>query len=141
MHFLVIDKRFRVPVFVFLELDPRGAGAGLPLTAHGVTLELAEMETVRRPHAGGSMVRPQVAIGLDPGRPDRFVEFPSDGHVRAAGFTLIEPRYIGPSWESYLSVFRPEGGRRTKTPDPRPAGRPAARPAAARAAPPRPRRA
>jgi hypothetical protein len=131
VHFLVIDHRFRVPVFVFLELDPRGAAADPGLTVRGVTLELVETGPDRRPHPGGTMVRPQVAIGGDPERLDRFVEFPSDGHVRAAGFTLIEPRYIGPSWESYLSVFRPEGERRTKAPGPRPGPTaPAPRPAA-----------
>jgi hypothetical protein len=119
MHFLVIDSRFQVPVFVFLELDPRGPGAKPGLIVHGVTLELVEADR-RRAHPGGAVVCPQVAIGQDPDRLDRFVEFLSDRHVRAAGFTLIEPRYVGPSWESYLSVFRPEGERRTKGPVPQP---------------------
>jgi hypothetical protein len=131
MHFLVIDRRFRVPVFAFLELDPRKPGADPGLTVRGVTLELVESHPAR-PHPGGTVVRPQVAIGQDPERPDRFVEFLSDGHVRAAGFTLIEPRYVGPTWESYLSVFRPEGERRVKVTGP-PRGPPApARPPAAR---------
>jgi hypothetical protein len=133
MHFLVIDARFRVPVFVFLELDPRGAAADPGLAVRGVTLEPVGTGPGRRPHPAGAAVGPQVAVGRDPERPDRFVEFPSDGHVRAAGFTLIEPRYVGPSWESYLSVFRPEGEARGKAPAPRPgapapARRPAARP-------------
>jgi hypothetical protein len=140
MHFLVIDHRFRVPVFVFLELDPRGPGADPGLTVRGVTLDLVETDPARRPHSGGTMVRPQVAIGRDPERLDRFREFPSDGHVRAAGYTLIEPRYVGPSWETYLSVFRPEGEPRSKGQGPRPATpaparRPAARPARTAARP------
>jgi len=90
------------------------------------------------------MVCPHVAIGQDPDRLDRFVEFRSDGHVRAAGYTLIEPRYVGPSWETYLSVFRPEGEPRGKAPGPRPgppapARRPPARVARAPARPERTR--
>jgi hypothetical protein len=120
VHYLVIDDRFRVPVFVFLELDPRGPDARWARAVRGVTLELAETGAGGRAPAGGAVFRPQVAIGGDPERPDRFVEFPSDGHVRAAGYALIEPRYVGPTWESYLSVFRPEGERRPKAPAPRP---------------------
>jgi hypothetical protein len=130
MHFLVIDDRFRVPVFVFLELDRRRPWADPGLAVHGVTLELAETDPGRRLHSGGPVGRSQVAIGRDPARRDRFVEFHSNGHVRAAGFILIEPRYIGPTWESYLSVFRPEG-ERFRTASPRP-GLPPARPPAAR---------
>jgi hypothetical protein len=115
MHFLVIDDRFRVPVFVFLEIDPRGPQTHRDLAVRTVTLELAEFALGRVSDPGGSTIRAAVAIGLDPGRPDRFVEFPSDGHVRAAGFALIEPRYVGPTWETYLSVFRPEGEGRSKT--------------------------
>jgi hypothetical protein len=124
VHFLVIDDRFRVPVFVFLELDPRLPAAGLGRAVHGVTLELAEAPAGRAPQPGGTGVRAQAAIGGDPDRPDRFVEFPSEGHVRAAGFTLIEPRYVGPSWETYVSVFRPEGERRPKVPVAHPPPRP-----------------
>jgi hypothetical protein len=131
MHFLVIDNRFRVPVFVFLELDPRRPEADAGLAVHGVTLELAETDSGRRSRSGGPVGRSQVAIGRDPSRPDRFVEFHSDGHVRAAGFTLIEPRYIGPTWESYLSMFRPEGERKSKAPKPQSPPAPGATRAAA----------
>jgi hypothetical protein len=119
MHFLVIDDRFRVPVFVFLELDPGRSAADPARAARPVTLELAYPGLERPPHAFGPAVRAGGAIGLDPEHPDRFREFPSDGHVRAAGFALIEPRYVGPSWETYVSVFRPEGEGRTKAPPPR----------------------
>jgi hypothetical protein len=138
MHYLVIDDRFRVPVFVFLELDPRRPGADPGLTVRWVSLDLADDQRGRQPHDHGAGVRPNMAIGRDPERLDRFLEFPSEGHVRAAGFTLIEPRYVGPTWETYLSVFRPEGERRSKVPAPRPrtsprrpAGRPTPRPAGA----------
>jgi hypothetical protein len=120
MHFLVIDSRFRVPVFVFLELDPRGPGTEPGLAVRGVTLEPVQEDPTRRSQPGGAVVCSRVAIGQDPERPDRFVEFPSDGHVRAAGFSLIEPRYVGPSWASYLSVFRPGGEPRPKEPRPGP---------------------
>ena len=41
MHFLVIDNRFRVPIFVFLEHDP-SAGVGCPVQGgRWVTLEPA----------------------------------------------------------------------------------------------------
>jgi hypothetical protein len=131
MHFLVIDDRFRVPVFVFLELDPRRPGADPGLPVRGVTLEPADERAGHGAVPGRSAGRPAVAIGLDPERPDRYRTFPSDGHVRAAGFALIEPRYVGPTWESYLSVFRPEGERRSKVPVPRPeSGRPPVRPPA-----------
>ena len=63
-------------------------------------------------------------LGRDPEHWDRFKEFPSDGHARAAGYLPIEPRYIGPSWESYLGTFRPDGERPPKLPpSPRPPGR------------------
>jgi hypothetical protein len=116
-YYLVIDHRFRVPIFVFLEVDPRigwlGADPGSPVL--GVTLELAAPPASMpvRERAG---VRCDVTIGRDPQRPDRFREFRSDRHVRAAGFVLIEPRYVGANWETYLSVFRPEGDRRLQSP-------------------------
>jgi hypothetical protein len=108
VHYLVIDDRFRVPVFVFLEVDPRRPGAGPGRPVRWVTLDSPDAGSPQASRGGGL-----TAIGRDPERLDRFVEFPSEGHVRAAGFTLIEPRYVGPTWESYLSVFRPEGERPT----------------------------
>jgi hypothetical protein len=117
VHYLVIDDRFRVPVFVFLELDPRRSGTDFHRVVRGVTLDQTGDSL---PHVHQAGVRPTDAIGQDPERLDRFVGFPSDGHVRAAGFALIEPRYVGPSWEAYLSVFRPEGERPSKGPVHRP---------------------
>jgi len=116
MHFLVIDDRFRVPIFVFLELDPRGSDAGLVGAVRAVSLEFAAAQLNGAPRRGTDFVRPQSTIGQDPERPDRYVEFSSERHVRAAGFTLIEPRYVGPSWETYLNVFRPEGEKHFKLP-------------------------
>ncbi len=112
MHFLVIDNRFRVPIFVFLEHDP-SAGVGCPVQGgRWVTLEPAAQSELgfRRVH---SRLAGPVSIGSDPKRYDRFAEFPTDNDVRAAGFTVIEPRYVGPSWETYVGVFHPEGGKRS----------------------------
>jgi hypothetical protein len=111
-YYLVIDHRFRVPIFVFLEDDPRMSGVEAdPLSAVlGVTLELAAAPP-SVPVRGGAGVRSDAAIGLDPQRVNCFREFRSDRHVRAAGFILIEPRYVGPNWETYIGVFHPEGGR------------------------------
>jgi len=111
VHFLVIDTRFQVPIFVFLELDPGESATGLGLPVHGVTLELAPDRSGRSPPGAGAGVPPTATIGQDPWALSRFVEFPSDGHVRAAGFSPIEPRYVGTSWETYLTAFRPEGER------------------------------
>jgi hypothetical protein len=68
-------------------------------------------------------VSPTTSLGRHPEYWDRFKEFRSDGHARAAGYLPIEPRYVGPSWESYLGAFRPEGERPPKAPLPRPAVR------------------
>jgi hypothetical protein len=104
-YFLIIDQRFRVPIFVFVETDPQRP-------TRAVTIEFAPVGTVPRRCWVG--VRPGSAIGRDPEHWEQFKEFSSDGHVRAAGFLPIEPRYVGPSWESYLGAFRPEGERPTK---------------------------
>ena len=113
MHFLVIDDRFRVPIFVFLEHDP-STGIGYPdRGGRWVTLEPAAQAElgVRRVH---SKLAGPISIGGDPKRYDWFAEFPTDNDVRAAGFALIEPRYVGPSWETYIGVFHPEGGKRSE---------------------------
>lgn len=110
MHFLVIDRRFCVPIFVFLEIDPT-AGACCPnLPGHWVTLEpAAQSELGFRPKT--LRLGDSASIGGDPNRLDSFAEFPTDRAVHAAGFMLIEPRYVGPSWETYLGVFHPQGGK------------------------------
>lgn len=106
MHFLVVDARFGTPIYAFLEADPRGA-AGFPgLAVWEVTVEPAE--------AAG--VGARVSVGRDPGRLDRFREFRSDGAVARAGFILIEPRYVGASWQGYAAEFRPEGEKPHKRP-------------------------
>jgi hypothetical protein len=116
-YYLVIDRRFGVPIYVFVEVDPRitgfAANAGSPVL--GVTLELAAAPP-SIPVRGGAGVRSDAAIGRDPQRVDRFREFRSDRHVRAAGFVLIEPRYVGPTWETYIGVFHPEGGKQVQLP-------------------------
>ncbi len=116
-YFLVVDTRFAVPVFVFLDADPAGATgyAGPP----------ARRVTLARTDAGGS-VQPNSTIGADPFARGRYEEFASDGHARAAGFAPVEPRYVGPDWASYTSVFHPEGAKGSGPPaDPlrRPRGR------------------
>jgi hypothetical protein len=111
MHFLTIDKRFGVPIFVFLERDPNDDDGCPALRGRWVTLEAVPPEdhVLGRPGHGIASV---AVIGGDPERLDRFAEFASERHLVAAGFTLIEPRYVGPNWQTYLSVFRPEGGKR-----------------------------
>lgn len=110
MHFLVIDKRFGMPIFVFLEVDPT-AGAGYPnLPGHWVTLEPAAHSELGLPNTSLKLGN-STSIGGDPNRHDRFAEFPSDRAVHAAGFALIEPRYVGPTWETYVGVFHPEGSK------------------------------
>lgn len=115
MHFLVMDNRFVVPIFVFLESDPSDRDGYPRLHGRWVTLEpaAATETTTRRAHIGSCS---SVAVGGDPSRADRFAKFESDTEVRAAGFALIEPQYIGPSWETYLNVFHPEGGKRSSGP-------------------------
>jgi hypothetical protein len=99
-YFLVVDTRFGVPVFVFLDTDPAGA-AGYPgPPARHVTLARTE---------GSGSVQPGSTVGADPFARGRYAEFASDGHARAAGFAPVEPRYVGPDWASYTSVFHPEG--------------------------------
>jgi hypothetical protein len=114
MHFLVVDGRYGTPVYAFLETDPR-ADAGFPgLAVREVALDPAEA-------AAGFAAR--VSVGLDPGRGDRFREFRSDGAVASAGFILIEPRYVGATWQGYVTEFRPQGEKPVKRPARGPGGR------------------
>jgi hypothetical protein len=118
MHFLVIDSRFGTPIHVFLERDPRGEDDFPGLAVQAVTLEspvASGEETLWRSGVGSASAS---AVGRNPWRSDRFREFESDRAVAGAGFVLIEPRYVGPSWWSYLSTFRPEGGKPPKRPRP-----------------------
>jgi hypothetical protein len=111
MYFLVIDNRFGVPIYVFLERDPNDTEGRAKLRGRWVTLEPATISNGADPT--NASLAAASAIGGDPSRPDHFAVFASEGAVRAAGFSLIEPRYMGPSWETYSSVFHPEGGQRT----------------------------
>jgi hypothetical protein len=114
MHFLVVDVRFGTPIYVFLECDPHGQNGYPNLAVQEVTLE-----------AGGTpLVGRRAAIGRDPAHLNRFREFVSDGAVARAGFVLVEPRYVGPSWEGYCRHFRPEGEKPIKRPGRPPAGVP-----------------
>ena len=114
----MIDERFSVPIFVFLESDPRTNArlADPGLFVRWVTLDLAAPRSESGGARGGSSVRSDSAIGRDPERLEKFREFPSERQLRAARYVLIEPRYVGPSWETYCGVFRPEGEGRTKHP-------------------------
>ncbi len=111
VYFLVIDNRFGVPIYVFLEHDPNSAEGRAKLRGRWVTLELTNSPE-RLADQSQATLGTSAAIGGDPNRPDRYAVFASEGAVRAAGFSLIEPRYMGPTWETYLSVFHPEGGKR-----------------------------
>ena len=106
MHYLVIDGRFGTPIYAFLESDPRESRGYPPgLAVHEVSVEPAEV-------AAGPTTR--TALGRDPMHPDRFREFRSDGAVARAGFILIEPRYVGETWQGYESGFQPQGGKTGK---------------------------
>ena len=100
MHFLVVDDRFGTPIYVILETDPRRERGFPALRVREVTLE-------ERAGLGA-------AVGRDPVRLDRFRVFRSDAAVAGAGFILIEPRYVGPNWLSYLTAFHPEGEKSHK---------------------------
>jgi hypothetical protein len=117
MYFLVIDTRFGTPIYAFLELDPRGDGSFV-LAVREVLLEFLPAPSGAAPERACPGRRP--AIGQDPYHTDRFREFVSDGAVARGGFILIEPRYVGPSWESYVREFRPQGEK----PTPHTVGRP-----------------
>jgi len=114
MHFLIIDSRYGTPIYVFLEIDPRGAEAYPGLAVREVAIEFAP--TTDR--AGR-----RSAIGRDPHHLNRFQEFTSDGATAKAGFILIEPRYVGPTWEAYTREFRPQGEKPTKSHRSAPAGK------------------
>jgi len=109
MHYLVIDDRFGTPIYVLLEIDPRFERGFPALRVSEITLDRWVSSTAA---PGSHPSRP--AVGRDPAHLDRFREFGSDWAVAQAGFILIEPRYIGPSWPSYLSAFRPEGEKPMK---------------------------
>lgn len=112
MHFLIVDSRFAVPIFVFLEIDPNESSVHAPLPGSWVILERSlSFEVGTRKSMAG--LGDTAAIGGDPKNPDRFAIFATEGDVRASGYALIEPRYLGPTWETYLSVFHPEGGKRS----------------------------
>jgi hypothetical protein len=103
-RYLVVDRRFPTPVTVLLDLDPR-AEAGFP----GFPVREVQMEPDARPE--GQFLGAGDAIGRDPRSLDHFRAFPSDGAVARAGFILIEPRYVGPSWPAYVLAFKPDGGK------------------------------
>ena len=104
MHYLVIDARFGTPIYAFLEADPRGSrDYPADLAVREVSVETAEAA------AKGPSTR--VAVGCDPLHPDKFREFRSDSALLRAGFILIEPRYVGESWQGYESEFQPQGGK------------------------------
>jgi hypothetical protein len=104
MHFLVVDIRFGTPIYVFLEADPHGDGDYPGMAVEEITLEAGP------PTTNGK----RCAIGRDPNQLERFREFVSDGAVARAGFILVEPRYVGPTWEGYCRNFRPEGEKPAK---------------------------
>ncbi len=103
LHFLVIDSRFGTPIYVFLEVDPRENKDYPGLNVREVAIE-------RVPETG----RGRIAIGRDPHQLNHFCEFLSDNATSGAGFILIEPRYVGPTWDSYNREFRPQGEKPQK---------------------------
>jgi hypothetical protein len=110
MRFLVIDGRFGTPIYAFLLADPR-ADKGYPgLAVREVSVEVAEA-------ADGPTRR--LSVGCDPRHPNEFREFRSEGAVARAGFVLVEPLYIGETWQEYENAYRPQGGKCPKRPHPR----------------------
>jgi hypothetical protein len=104
VHFLVIDVRFGTPIYVFLALDPRQSADYPGLPVREITLTLPDATVCcEPPHVG------RCSIGQDPNWINRFREFGSDGAVAGAGYTLIEPLYVGPTWQAYAQEFRPQG--------------------------------
>ena len=108
-HFLVVDNRFGTPIYVFLELDPT-AESGFP----GFAVRAVTLDPPAAPTAHGMPV--VAAIGRNPHQLDQFRTFVSNGAVAGAGFILIEPRYVGPTWSAYVLAFRPEGEKPAKRP-------------------------
>jgi hypothetical protein len=99
---LIVDHRFGTPIHVFLELDPSIEPSFPGFRVRLVTLECPASSP-------GLGVPAGIAIGQDPHQLDRFQTFATDRAVTRAGFILIEPRYIGPNWPSYVLAFRPGG--------------------------------
>ena len=110
MHFLVVDQRFGTPIYVFLESDPHAESEYPGFAVREGTLEAIPPALSAR----------RCSIGRDPDCPEQFREFASDGAVTRAGFTLMEPRYVGANWEGYCRHFRPEGERPARRPAPPP---------------------
>lgn len=103
-RYLVVDPRFSTPITVLLDLDP-SAEPDFP----GFAVREVTLDRPGRPEGSGVSTRD--AIGRDPGRLDQFRSFPSDRAVASAGFILVEPRYVGPSWSAYVLAFKPGGDR------------------------------
>ena len=107
MRFLVIDGRFGTPIYAFLLSDPRDADEYPGLAVREVSVESIEV-------AAGPTRR--LSVGCDPSHPNEFREFRSDGAVARAGFVLVEPLYVGETWQEYESAYRPQGGKCPKRP-------------------------
>ena len=84
MHFLMIDHRFGVPIFVFLECDPSNDEGCPSQRGRWVTLEpvAPRLHPMGRPNHG---IASMASIGADPDRLDCYAEFASDSLVHAAG--------------------------------------------------------
>jgi hypothetical protein len=111
VNFLVLDNRFGNVVYVILESDPRTEREFPELAVREIVLECRSTPGAKPQDPG---VCAGAAIGRDPAHLNRFREFGSDRAVAGAGFILIEPRYVGPSWPAYLSAFRPGGDKPLK---------------------------
>lgn len=109
MRYHVLDTRFACPVHVFLDVDPQSEKDFPDLAVTCVTLE-----HMTGPGPAGAYLGPAEAVGQDPWRPDRFREFRSDAAARAAGFVVVEPRFVGSTWAAYDRVFR-FGGRTVRS--------------------------
>jgi hypothetical protein len=96
MYFLVVDTRFASPVYVFLEQNPH-AEPGFPgLAVRSVELQFSASE----PRWSSGNV-----VAQNPRQSDHFRMFRSDGEAAAAGYGVVEPRFVGANWNSYRRVF------------------------------------
>lgn len=95
MQYLVIDTRFVAPVYVFLHSDPV-TDKEFP----GLPVRWVELEPSRDASAAFD------TVAQHPKQPDTFRGFRSDAAALGAGFSPIEPRYVGATWAAYSRVFR-----------------------------------
>jgi hypothetical protein len=104
MAFLVIDIRFGTPIHVFLTINPSGSDEFPELQVREVELQSLVPGSPSGLNGG--------VIGQHTFHRDDFREFGSEHEVMIAQFHLIEPRYVGSSWSTYVCNYLPAGSRK-----------------------------